>query len=384
MGPTGMYSLRAYGAMIADSVRLGPYAKAIAAAVRPGDTVVEIGCGVGIFALLACRAGARRVFAIETDNSIQIARELATANGLANLIDFFQSDSRKTELPERANVIVSDIRGTLPLFGNAMTTLEDARQRLLAPGGIMIPQRDTLKAAVIEAHEYYSELTSPWEKSVDGLDISSTLSLILNQDHSGSFHEQQLLTEPHDWGVLDYMIGTGTRVAAALDFQATRAGTGHGVCLWFDANLYEAIGYSCKPGTRTVYGQLFLPWLKPIQVEKEDKIHLQLHADLIDQDYVWRWETTIPATAEHPETHFVQSTFQGKVFSLQDLRRQDVNYVPRLTEAGEADLWMLERMTGAATLQSISQSALERFPRVFSSWQEAFTRAAELSRTFSR
>jgi hypothetical protein len=75
--------------------------------------------------------------------------------------EFLQSDARKTELPECLNVIVSDIRGALPLHGPAIPSIEDARQRLLAMAGIMIPQRDTLKAAVIEADEYYSRLTFP-------------------------------------------------------------------------------------------------------------------------------------------------------------------------------------------------------------------------------
>lgn len=79
--------------MIADSGRVNAYAEAIAAAVRPGDVVADIGCGAGLFSLLACRAGARRVFAIEADECIQAARELARANGLEDVIEFFQSDS---------------------------------------------------------------------------------------------------------------------------------------------------------------------------------------------------------------------------------------------------------------------------------------------------
>jgi protein arginine N-methyltransferase 1 len=380
-----MYSLRDFGSMIGDTARFDAYAKAIARAVRPGDTVAEIGCGPAVFSLLACRAGARRVFAIELDESIHFARQLAAANGFTDRIEFFQSDSRKTELPERVNVIVSDIRGVLPLHDHAIPSLEDARKRLLAPGGIMIPQRDTLKAAVIEADEFYSGLTSPWRSSVPGVDLSPSLAPILNQTHSVSFKHDQLLTQPQDWGALDYTVGAATRATAELDFRAEREGTAHGVCLWFEAKLFEDIGYSTGPGAvDSVYGQLFLPWLQPVAVEKGQKIQVALHADLVGQDYIWRWETRIAADANHPTIHFRQSTFQGGNFSPHALRCQAVDYAPLLSEAGQADLWMLERMDGSASLQKIAQSASQQFPKLFSSWREAFQRAADLSRDFSR
>jgi protein arginine N-methyltransferase 1 len=383
--PAEMYSFSDFGSMIGDTARFNAYAKAIARAVCPGDTVAEIGCGPAVFSLLACRAGARRVFAIEMDDSIDYARKLAAANGFADRIEFFQGDSRKTELPERVNVIVSDIRGAMPLHGHAIPSLEDARQRLLAPGGIMIPQRDTLKAAVIEATEYYAELTSPWRSLVPMLDLSSSLALILNQTYSVSFKKDQLLTQPQSWGVLDYTVGATTRVTAELEFHAAREGTAHGACVWFEAKILDDIGYSTGPGAKdSVYGQLFLPWLQHVTLEEGQKIQLALHADLVGQDYIWRWETKIPATANQPMLHFQQSTFHGAKFSPNALRCQAIDYAPLLSEAGQADLWMLQRMDGRASLQTIAQSASRQFPRLFSSWREAFRRAAELSKDFSR
>ncbi len=370
--------------MIADVGRFNAYAKAIARAVRPGDTVVDIGCGPGLFSLLACRAGARRVFAVESEDCKKFGRELASANGFKDRIEFIQRDSRKMELPERANVIVSDLRGALPLYDQVIPSLEDARQRLLAPGGIMIPQRDTLKVAVIESEEYYSRLTSPWQKSVPELDLSPALLPILNDCYNASFKTEHLLTEVQDWGLLDYTVGPPTRVTAELDFHATRKGVAHGVSLWFETDLFANIGYSSGPGPAgSVHGQLFLPWLEPVPVEMGQAIHVGLHADLVGQDYVWQWETRILAGASQPARHFQQSTFQGANFSPQSLRRQTANYAPRLSEAGQAALWMLERMDGSASLQEIAQSASERFPRLYSSWNQAFLRAAELSKELS-
>ena len=119
-------------------------------------------------------------------------------------------------------------------------------------------------------------------------------------------------------------------------------------------------------------------------VVEGQEIQVELRADLIGQDYVWSWNTTIFARDAAPHVHFRQSTFQGASFSPRSLRRQAVDYVPMLSEVGQADRWMLERMDGNTSLQEIAQSASERFPRLFSSWREAFQRVSDLSKEFSR
>lgn len=379
------YSLRAYGDMIGDATRFDAYAQAIAKAVRPGDAVLEIGCGPGVFALLACRAGARRVYAIESEAIVHFARQLAAANGFADRMEFVQGDSRRTELRERVNVVVSDIRGILPLYDHAIPSMEDARQRFLAPGGIMIPQRDTLKAAVIEADEYYSLLTAPWRNIVPELDLSPSLPMVLNGYHSVKFKEEQLLTDPQSWSVLDYMVGAPTRAAAELQFRVARNGTAHGVCVWFETSLCEGIGYSSAPGSvETIYGQMFFPWFEAVVVAEDQEIQIGLHADLVGQDYIWRWETRILASGRGHEIHFEQSTFQGANFSPHFLRCHAADFVPVLSERGQADRWLLQAMDGSTSLQEIAQSASQRFPHFFPSSREALRRAGELAEKLSR
>jgi protein arginine N-methyltransferase 1 len=205
-----MYSLRDYGNMISDAERFSAYSRAIAKIVRPGDTVAEIGSGPGVFALLACQAGAKKVYAIETGDIIEISKEIAKANGLTDRIEFIQADSRRIKLPERVHLIVSDIRGALPLFGQAIPAVEHARQHFLLPEGILVPQRDVLKAAVVQT-EYYSRITSPWTNSVPSLNLSSVLPLLFNSEfYHRHFSLEQLLTAPRAWYVLDYTAGATT------------------------------------------------------------------------------------------------------------------------------------------------------------------------------
>jgi protein arginine N-methyltransferase 1 len=379
------YSLRDYAEMIADADRFGAYAEAIAQTVRPGDAVLEIGCGPGIFALLASRAGARRVYAIETEDVVHVASQLAAANGLADRIEFIQNDSRRTELPERVNVIISDIRGVLPLYDHAISSIEDARRRFLAAGGVLIPQQDILKVALIEAPDYYRRLRSPWETVALGLNLSPSLSFVLNSFYGSRFKSEQLLTRPETWCELNYSVGACPRAAADLSLQAVRGGVAHGLCVWFETRLRGEIGYSAGPGNaNSIYGQVFFPWFDAVPVAEGQDIQIKLQADLVESDYVWRWETQAASSNGAPALHFQQSTFWGSCLSPQSLQRRAVDYVPARNEAGEANLWILQAMDGKTSLQEIAQSAAVSFPSLFPSWEDALHRAAELARQFSR
>ena len=218
---------------------------------------------------------------------------------------FFRSDSRKVELPERVDVIVSDIRGVLPLFEGALASLQDAKKRFLAPNGVMIPRCDVLKAAIIEAEEAYLRLSSPWKTCVTEVELSIPLQLVLNTGHSITVKVEQLMSEPEELCTLDYMGNPGPDVSAKLAFRANRNGTAHGICVWFETELYEDIGFSSGPESPvTIYGQLFLPWLEPVVIEEGQAILVNLHANLVGKDYLWRWETDVVERGRRQESAF--------------------------------------------------------------------------------
>src|SRR6266498_2113357 len=115
-----MYSVFEHGWMIANKVRTDAYAQALRQTVKPGSVVLDLGTGTGIWALLACQFGAHKVYAIEQSDVIQVAREIAAANGYSERIEFIQELSTRVTLPEKADVLVSDVRGMLPLFGKSV------------------------------------------------------------------------------------------------------------------------------------------------------------------------------------------------------------------------------------------------------------------------
>lgn len=372
--------------MIADKGRMDAYVKALRAAVKPDSVVVDIGTGTGIFALLACQFGAKKVYAIEPSDAIFVAKEIAAVNGYADQIEFIQKLSTQVVLPELADVIISDIRGIVPLFQQHIPSIVDARTRLLAPGGILIPQRDTLWATVVEAPHLYSRIVSAWDDNAYGFDMTVARQIVTNTWGKGWIAPAQILTVPQSWAILDYTTIENPDVSAELTWTVERSGIAHGISIWFDAILAEGAGFSTAPGMpELVYGNGFLPWLKAVILNKGDRISVTLQANLVGDDYIWRWNTCI-LNQENPteiKANFKQSTFFGMPLSPSQLRKTAANYVPTLNEDGEIDRLILELMSSGMALGDIANLVKEKFPSRFRNSPEALTRVGDISKKYS-
>ncbi len=287
-----MYNILDHGTMMSDSVRLNAYAQALHQVIKPDSVVLDVGTGTGIFALLACQFGTRRVYAIEPDDAIQVARQIAVENGYAERIEFIQDLSTRVTLPEKADVIISDLRGVLPLFQNHLPSIADARKRLLAPAGVLIPERDTLWAVVVEALDLYRDLTAPWDDNPYSLDMQAARQSVTNTWRKARVAPEQLLVEPRCWATLDYASVESPNISAEASWMVARPGTGHGLGIWFDSTLAGGVCFSNAPGEpELVYGHAFFPWSAPVPLAEGDTVSVALRADLVGEDYVWCWDT---------------------------------------------------------------------------------------------
>lgn len=135
-----VYNELAYQFMASDNLRTEVYKKAIGKKVKD-KIVVEIGPGSQlIWTLLCVEAGARKVYAIEeNETAYEAAKQLAEQKGVTEKIELIRGLSTEVNLPELADVCVSEIIGSIGNSEGAASYLNDAK-RLMKPNGVMIPE----------------------------------------------------------------------------------------------------------------------------------------------------------------------------------------------------------------------------------------------------
>lgn len=112
--------------------------------------VVDIGTGKdAILARFCAEANARKVYAIEiSEKFYNSAKACINKLGLSDKITLILGDATKVNLPELADVCVSEIVGSIGGVEGAVVILNNAR-RLLKEDGVMIPARSINKIAAV-------------------------------------------------------------------------------------------------------------------------------------------------------------------------------------------------------------------------------------------
>jgi protein arginine N-methyltransferase 1 len=273
--------------------------------------VADIGTGTGIFALVACRLGARRVYAIDTNSVVEVGRELARENGFSDRIVFIQKDAREVSLPEPADVIVSDMYGSSPLCGDRLAVIADVRSRFLKQGGALIPASDVLVVAIVENADMYEWTVGPSEGPL-GVTLEA-MRARLGQSPQVDRGERplrasDLISTAARWATLDYATLQPMPIGGRAELRVERAGTGHGFAIWFESVLIDGHGFSTAPGHDLCYGRLFLPWPRPVTLRPGDIVTADLWAQPSGDP--WGWNTSVRRGEETRET-FKQSSFLG-------------------------------------------------------------------------
>lgn len=292
--------LKQHRSLLADELRLSAFAAAIGRSVRPDDVVLDLGSGSGILAMLAARAGARRVFAIEREHIVDVAAMLARQNDVA--VEWFHRSSAEVELPERATLLITETLGNLGFDEGILGSVIDARRRLLAPDARIVPQSIELIAAPVEAAALHSKRVGWWGGSRQGFDLTAVRTFASNQVWIAEFDPDQLLAPAAVICEKSLARIDSTTVAGSATFTVTREGALHGFGGWFSARLTREVTLSNAPPLQTPnWSHGFLPLEEPLPVRAGSTVRLELQSDNGES---WRWRGTVDGIAFDQMTQF--------------------------------------------------------------------------------
>jgi hypothetical protein len=106
----------------------------------------------------AVKAGAKHVIGVDMSTIIEKAREIVAVNGMSDKITLLQGKMEEVELPyEKVDIIISEWMGYFLLYESMLDTVLYARDKYLAPNGLIFPDKATIFMAGIEDGEYKDE-----------------------------------------------------------------------------------------------------------------------------------------------------------------------------------------------------------------------------------
>ncbi|KAJ2454315.1 hypothetical protein GGI03_006584 [Coemansia sp. RSA 2337] len=205
--------------------------------VFKGKVVLDVGCGTGILSMFAARAGAAKVIAVDNSDIIHKARANVIENKLEDVITLVKGKIEDLELPvDKVDIIISEWMGYFLLFEAMLDSVLVARDRFLAPGGLLAPSASYIYLTAISDEEYINDQINYWD-SVYGFKMSAMKS-------TGPVIEADVDVVPAKSvaasRALIAEIDHGTATPAALDFSnsftlvATRDSTIHAFLGYFD------------------------------------------------------------------------------------------------------------------------------------------------------
>lgn len=255
--------------MLQDYVRTGSYYAAVIEnrVDFHGRVVVDVGAGSGILSLFAAQAGAKHVYAVEASEMAEYARRLIAGNpSLGQRITVIKGKVEEVELPEKADILISEPMGTLLVNERMLESYVIARDRFLLPNGKMFPTLGRMHMAPFSDEYLFVEIANKalfWQQqNYYGVDLTplhgSAFQGYFSQPVVDAF-DPRLLVSPAIFHTLDFTCIKEEElyeIDIPLNFIASVGTRVHGLACWFDV-LFDGSSVqrwlTTAPGTPTTH-----------------------------------------------------------------------------------------------------------------------------------
>jgi protein arginine N-methyltransferase 1 len=242
--------------MLKDEVRTRSYMNAIIQNKHlfKDKVVLDVGCGTGILCMFAAKAGAKLVIGVDMSGIIEQAREIVRANGFEKQIVLLRGKMEEVKLPEgveKVDVIISEWMGYFLLYESMLDTVLYARDKYLAPGGLLFPDKATLLVTGIEDGEYREEKIDFW-KSVWGFDMTCIRDMAMLEPLVDTVQGDAVATDHCKLWTLDLATVTKDDLTFECPFrlQMRRNDYLHAVVAYFDiefSHCHKPVHFSTGP-----------------------------------------------------------------------------------------------------------------------------------------
>lgn len=248
--------------------------------VAPGKTVLDIGTGAGLLAMMAARSGAKWVTTCEAVPWISAkASEVVAANGLSDRIKLVAKRSNElqvgTDLPERAQVLVQEIFGTMVLNENVIPAIAHAQTNLLRPDAILVPKAASARAylaggPLLERHFFVDQSVG---FALGKFNEFAPAQVCLDV----SFVPHDVLSDDFEIFRFDLTRPPAQPENRVIEVVATRPGRCFGLVQWLRLDLVDELVYENRPGgspTLDGWYQMLHRFAEPLSLVAGDKVRL--------------------------------------------------------------------------------------------------------------
>ena len=344
-----------------DSRKLAAYQKALDDVVRPGDVVVDLGAGTGLLGLMAARAGAGRVYMVDSGPILGAALEVAERNGHADIIVAVRGASTDVVLPEPADVVVCDQIGGFVYDAGVLEYFDDARQRFLKPGGTLVPGAFTLHVAPVTAAGPRADV-DVWADNPSGFDTSAVHRLAVNTEWRVAASTVQVVAQSAP--IASLASSSLDRVSGTATYAFSEPATVDGLVGWFDAELAPGVHLTNAPDApdRMQRWCNFYPVEHPFDARPGDTMTAAIDLRPRSQHITWTVEWSRDGTRLG---RWRSSTLLGQFLAPDDLARLRSQAALEITPQGRAVVAALAMVDGTTSMKEVIESVLAEHPGAF-------------------